>query len=322
MGVLEFINERPHGGTAWVIGDFQSVRTPLELDSLAFGQKGPVVGSIVAKLRISRSEITITYSLKAGQPWVDVEVQAHWLEVGTKTTGVPMLRMAFPMALEQARGRYEIPFGSIERDEPAGQEVPALRWADVTGKAPGGGKAGARQAGCALLNDCKYGHSLDGSTLRLTLIRSTYDPDTLPEIGDHAVRMALVPHGKPLAAADLVRLGAAFNHPLAVVATDAHAGDLPAAAEGACVTPDGVVLSSVRKAQDDDALIFHLFETAGRDATARVTLDARVFGTVTAAEEVDFLERPVEKPTAKRLPRGFTVDLPARGITAVKVTMG
>ena len=314
--ILEYYLERPHGGTAWVIGDIQVCEYPLELTSLALDLKGPYVATLVAKLKVKDSSATITYALKAGQPWLDITVQVRWLERGGPEIGVPMLRMRFPLALAGAKGRYEIPFGSIERDLVHGEEVPALRWADVTGTAA----AGKAAAGCTLLNDCKYGHSLDGSTLRLTLIRSSYDPDPLPEIGDHTIRMALVPHGKAPAAGALVRLGAAFNHPLLVVATDVHGGRLPsqAAAISAEVAAN-VVISSVRKAEDDEALIFHLYETDGRKTVAKVALNSAILGRPTDAVEVDLLERPLAESSVKVAGDGFAVTVPARGIAAVKV---
>ena len=313
--LLEYIMERPHGGTAWVIGDIKSRACPLELDSLALTLKGPLVATLVAKLRIHDSTATVTYTLRAGQPYLEITVQTQWVERGGPETGVPMLRMRFPLAIEGAAARYETPFGSIERALCAGEEVPALRWADVTGKATGANAA----AGCTLLNDSKYGHSLDGSTLRLTLIRSTYDPDPLPEIGDHTIRMGLLPHGAAPAAADLVRLGAAFNHPLMVVAADVHPGNLPAAASAVAAAPANVVISSVRRADDGPGIVFHLFETAGKDAAAKVTLDLRLLGKPAEAVEVDLLERPVAAGTAKATADGFRVKVPARGIAAVKV---
>jgi alpha-mannosidase len=314
--VLEYFVERPHRGTAWIIGDLKSRTGPLPLDYMGMDQRGPYVATIVSRLKIGQSEITITHALKHGHPGLEITLQARWLERGTPETGVPMLRLSVPLALEDARARYEIPFGWIERPHHEGEEVPALRWADATGKQPGG-----REAGCTLLNDSKYGYSLDGSTLRLTLIRSSYDPDPLPEIGDHTIRMALLPHGKAPAPADLVRQGAAFNHPLLVVATDVHKGDLAAA--GAAVTverADHIVVTSLKAAEDGDSLVFRLMETAGKKTTARIRLAPDLMGTAAEAVETDFLERPLPSSSAKATKDGFSVTVPARGIASVKVT--
>ncbi|MCX5675368.1 MAG: glycosyl hydrolase-related protein [Planctomycetota bacterium] len=317
----EYVLERPRPMSAWLLADPKERRCPLALDSLGPDLCGPLVASMVAKLKLGDSAVTVTYTLKAGQPWLEITVQARWVERGGPETGTPSLVMKFPLALEQAAARYEIPFGSIRRDLSSGEEVPALRWADVIGK-PAGVKtalAGAA-AGCALLNDSKYGHSLTGSTLRLTLIRSTYEPDPLPEIGDHTIRMCLLPHGRQPAVADLVRLGAGFNHPLLVVAVDTHGGRLPPeAATIAAQSAANVIISSVKKAEDGEALIFHLYETAGQQTKARITLNPHVAGRPIKADEVDLLERPLKKSTAKATKDGFSVTVPAHGIAAVKV---
>ena len=320
MGVLEFAMERPGSMTAWTIQPTYKKET-VKVEAIKVMQSGPWVCSLAAKAKVANSDATITYTLKAGQPWVEITVTTRWVEIGTHSVGIPNLSMKFPMALEAARATYEIPFGSIERQEHSGEEVPGLRWADVNGTQAASGKAKAQPAGCALLNDCKYGHSLDGNTLRLTLIRSSYDPDPIPEVGDHAIRMALVPHGQVLTAAQRTQMGEQFNQPLQVISTDVHQGNLPAKLTAVEVSADNVLLSSVKKAQGSDAVVFRLFETEGKPANVRVTLAAEVFGTVQQATEVDFLERPTEANAAKPAKDGFTVKLTSHAIVSVMVKL-
>ncbi len=317
MGTLEYVRERPFGMSAWVIADLVERCGPLRPEALSNPQRGPHAASIQARFKVKDSTVAVTYTLKAAQRWLEILIEATWLERGGPQIGTPGLKMCFPLALRGARGRYEIPFGWIERQHHRGEEVSALRWADVVGKV---GRSAAA-AGCALLNDCKHGHSLDGATLRVTLIRSSYEPDPLPEIGQHSVRLAVVPHGKALAPAELIRLAAAFNHPLQVIPTDAHEGKLPPA--GAAITsvgPANVVLSSLKKAEDDEAIVLRLYETEGRSATARVALNETIWQRPVRAVEVDLLERPVKNSSAKATRGGFTVRVPARGIASVKVS--
>ncbi len=318
LGVLEYLVERPGPMSSWLIHAPQERVCPVKLEAFNKGLRGPHLATVVAKAKINDSTVTITYALKAGQPGLEITVNTQWVERGGPTVGTPTLRMQFPMALKDAKGRYEIPFGSVQRDLNKGEEVPALRWADVTGKQAGF----AGLSGCALLNDSKYGHSLDGSTLRLTLIRSSYEPDPLPEIGEHTIRMALVPHGKPLADATLTQLGTGFNQPLQVVSTDIHKGTLPAQAPDIVASDsENIVISSVKKAEDGDAVIIHLFETAGKTTTAKVRLDPTIIGRVKEAVEVDFLERPASKTTVKVVNNGFTVKVPSHGIACVRIIL-
>ena len=319
LGLVEYVLERPRGMTAWVIGDPQRRVCPIELTGLSLDHKGPHFAVVTAKMKVESSDVSVTYTLRAGQPRLDITVRTTWVERGGPAVGVPSLLMRFPMSLSEARATYEVPFGIIERPHNHGEEVPSLRFADVTGRST----AGKETAGCTILNDSKYGHSLDGSTLRVSLIRSSYEPDPLPEIGEHVIQLAIAPHAGGIAAAEMIKLGAAFNHPLQVTATDVHAGELPslAAAVGEC-KPAGVIVTGVKKAEDDDAVIFRLLETSGKAAAAKVTLDAALFGKVASAIEVDFIEQPLPAGAAKAGGNGFSVTVPGSGIASVKVTFG
>jgi alpha-mannosidase len=329
LGVVEYAVERPGPMTAWVTYA-PSSRAAAPVVSVTRGLIGPYIGSVIVKARAGGSEVTVTYSLKAGQRWLDIDVSTRWMEVGSPSVGVPKLLMKFPLAVRDAKASYEIPFGSIQREENAGQEVPALRWADVSGVAcpslrghgaQGDSNKSGGPAGLALLNDCKHGHSLDGSTLRLTLLRSSHDPDPLPEIGDHTMRMAVVPHGKSPARAELMELAAAFNQPLQVVATDPHDGEFAAAQSAAQVQGAGVVLTSVKQAQDGNGVVFRLLETEGKAAMAKVKINPQLLGKPGQAVEVDLLERPVAKSSAKAGKEGFTVSLAPHAIVSVKVAL-
>lgn len=319
LGVLEYVLERPWGMSAWVIASAQERQYPLQVHSLRQTHAGPFQAVVEAKLKVRSSDVTVTYTLKAGEPWLEIAVQARWVEIGTKENGCPKLLMRFPVAVEGAKGLYEIPFGAIQRDLNKGEEVPALRWLDVAGRQGGAGRSGS-VAGCAIANDSKYGYSLDGSLLRATLIRSSYEPDPIPEVGDHTIRFAVMPHAARPEVADLVRFGAGFNHPLQVVATDVHAGRLAAADKAVAVSPGSVVLSSLKKAENGDGFVFRVQETAGKAAVAKVMLSPALLGKVGDVVEVDLLERPVAKSSAGKVAGGFSVKVPAYGIASVRVT--
>ncbi len=309
--LLEYAVERPHAMTAWIIDHTGPAEAP-RLTGLAPKQAGPHQASLEAKYTIHESEFTVTYELRAGDPALYLRVEGSWFQRGTPATGVPTLRLALPMNLEQAAGRYDIPFGSIDRDLTAGQEVPALQWAQVNGQAAG------QPAGCLLLNDSKHGHALDGNVLRLSLIRAAYDPDPLPEIGRHDVRLALLPFRGDLEPAAAARLARAFNHPLRVVGATVHRGTLPAVAEGLASRTPGVVLMAVRPALTVDGVVLELYSAQDQAVTAKIAVGT-ILGRVKTAKEVDLLERPVAKGTAAVKNNVVSVKLPGRGIAAVLV---
>ena len=312
--VLEYAVERPHGMTAWLLADTGPV-TLFDVLSIDKKTEGPYVCSLDVRLRKNDSAFTVNYELRAGDPQLYVSVNGAWVERGTPERGVPVARIALPLALDGARGRYEIPFGAIDRNLNNGEEVPALQWAQVTGK------AGDKVAGCLVANDCKYGHSLKDSTLRVTLVRSSYDPDPLPEMGPQGVRLALMPFAGELPVAAATRAGNALNHALRLVGTDVHKGKLPATAGFLAVDAENLVVCGLKKAETGDALIVRLFETAGKKTTTRITTDAKWLGKVAEAAEVDLMERPLTASAATAANGAARIAVPAYGLTTVRLTL-
>jgi len=142
--------------------------------------------------------------------------------------------------------------------EKAQFEVPAMRWADL-----GDGKHGL-----SVINSTKYGYDAVGNLLRLTLLRSAKWPDPVADMGQQNFEYALYPHAGTWKDAITVRHGYEYNYPLSAQATTAHAGSLPATHSFVSVTPENVVLTAVKKAEDANGLIFRAYEWAGKDATA------------------------------------------------------
>jgi alpha-mannosidase len=314
--LLEFAVERPHGMTAWSVDHTGPVEHP-RVTSFARRLGGPYKASLEFGLRVRESDLTLTYELRANDPCLYVHVRGTWFERGTRETGVPVLRAAFRLALRDAVARYEVPFGAVERRLNSGEETPALRWACVHGTVPRGGRAG-----CLLINDSKHGHSLDGETLRLTLIRSSYDPDPLPEIGAHEIHLGLVPFSARMTDAEAIRLAGGFASALRTVGTGVHEGPLPESAQFASVSPGNVILSALKKAEDEDALVARLYEASGVRAAARFRVNEKLLGRLLKATEVDLIERPVGASGARARKDSASVSVPAHGIESLLLKLG
>ncbi len=155
--------------------------------------------------------------------------------------------------------------------------------------------------------------------LRLTLIRSSYDPDILPEIGEQEIRLALVPHDADWGPADCIRFGAAFNHPLKVVGAGIHEGDLPTSAGFLSVDAPNVILTALKKAEHEEALILRFYEVDGKETDLTVHVQPGLADAFTEALEVDLLERPWTPNTARYADGKLTVTVPGHGITSVKL---
>jgi alpha-mannosidase len=246
------------GGDAW---DFASDYAAVTPDTCTLTGSVAFVDGPRAVLRQTRrygeSTITQTISLTAGSRRLEFETQVDWREGGK------MLRTRFPLAVNADTARCEIQFGNIVRPttrntswDSAKFEVCGQKWVDIS----------ETGYGVALLNDCKYGHNLQGNALDLNLIRTPGWPDPVADRAEHAFTYALLPHGGDFAVGGVVREAYALNAPLRVVPGGKAAPSLLR------VNADHVIVEAVKKAEDDDALIVRLYEAHG--AAARVTVQA------------------------------------------------
>ena len=263
---LQFFKDTPKDYDAWNID-------PGTLDVLpAVIDRADLVELLDAKtehpsIRITRhwqnSKFVQTISLDGDLVNIDNDIDWHESHV--------LLKAAFPLAVESDHATYEIPYGTIERPttrnnswEKAQFEVPAMRWADLSGKGVDG-----QIHGLSVINDSKYGYDAVGNTLRITLLRSPKWPDAEADMGHHHFHYALYPHAGTWKEAGTVRKGWEYNYPLTAVVTTAHAGSLPPAHSFASVEPENVVLTAMKKAEDADGLILRVYEWAGKDSTVR-----------------------------------------------------
>jgi alpha-mannosidase len=339
IGVLEYMLEAPHGMTAWCFGQIVKTVPLVEGATLECSQNGPFVASVRARRKFNESSFTTTIALAAGVPRVDFTLEADWWERGTRESGVPMLKVAFALAADGKVATFECANGSVTRPcdtrevrsytrdlagfywphnvpmDPAPGEVPMQRWMDLSGKVAGV----TRPAGVTLVNDCKYGCSIADNVVRLTLLRSSSDPDPAPEMGRHVIRWALRPHVGKWSASDATREGAGFNLPFNVVGTTRQQGRLPASKSFAEILTPNVMLSALKKAEDSDAVVVRLYEMEGRATTARLRLDKTICPAGACAVETDTLEQPLARSSA-RMRRGvLSVRVPAFGVVTVKI---
>jgi alpha-mannosidase len=237
------------------------------------------------------SKFVQTISIVGDQ--VDIENDIDWHESHV------LLKAAFPVSAYGPFATYEIPYGTIDRPttrnnswEKAQFEVPAMRWADLSGTAGSNGTHGL-----SILNNSKYGYDAAGDTIRITLLRSPKWPDAEADMGHHHFHYALYPHAGTWKDALTVRRGWEYNYPLIAVVTTAHPGSLPAEHSFAFVSPDNVVLTAVKKAEDQNGLgvnglIFRVYEWAGKPST----VEFHVPPGATAATVTNLMEVPEGDP--------------------------
>ncbi len=222
----------------------------------------------------TRSRLRQAVRLDAGARRLELHTEVDWQEDHA------LLKAAFPLAVHADEATYEVAFGAVRRPthfstdrDLARYEVPGHRWADL----------GEHGFGVALLTDSTYGYSARGDTLRLSLLRAPRLPDPEADRGRHAFAYAVMPHTGSWQDAGVVGAAAAFNARIRWAA--APPPGAWAAVEGA----DGLVLDSVKRAEDGDGLVLRLYEAHGGRGTAQV----RVARPVAAATRATLLEERI-----------------------------
>jgi alpha-mannosidase len=184
-----------------------------------------------------------------------------------------LLKLRYPTATQAESATFETPYGHLERPA-SGDEEPGQAWVDVSG-------AGF---GLAVSNDAKHGSDVRGGDIGISAVRSPvwawHDPRELEEGGEfeymdqgrQAFQVRLVPHAGDWREAGVVRIAAELNQPPFALLESAHAG--PFAQRASFVSDGGgdVVAAVVKRAEDDDALVVRVYESAGRAGRARVAL--------------------------------------------------
>jgi alpha-mannosidase len=283
---LQFFKDLPKNYDAWNIdpGTLDvAPSTIVKADSVEIVDEKTASPAIRVTCHWQDSKFVQTISLNRNGE-VDIENDFDWHEKHV------LVKAAFPLSVKSDFATYEIPYGAIERPttrnnswEKAQFEVPAMRWADLSGTGTDG-----KVHGLSVLNQAKYGYDAAGNVLRLTLLRSPTWPDPDADQGHHHFHYALYPHAGTWKDALTVRHGWEYDYPLQAVVTTAHAGSLPAEHSFASVSPENVVLTAVKKAEDANGLIFRVYEWAGKATAA----EFHVPPGATGATVTDLMEKP------------------------------
>jgi len=293
LGRLEQDWEEPNGMSAWVLGKITDRKNPLPTG----GKPGQFVYSMPAyNHEGATTTVTQTFHLDGSKILVDVD--CDWQDIGSGAAPHPLLRVAFNTNLDKPAATYEVPFGALTR--PAdGSESAALNWADLS----------AGGYGLTVLNDAKSGHSADGSTLKMTLIRSSFTPDPQPNPGMHHWRYEILPHSGDWRTGNAVKAGMELQEPLlaATIPFDAQ-GKAPKQFSLLSLSQPNLVATGLKLGEDAGDLVVRFYESAGKPTAGSVNLSLPS----QKADWVNFVEDPLNPAplTNQRVPfqlHGFEI---------------
>ncbi|XP_060770876.1 alpha-mannosidase 2C1 [Neoarius graeffei] len=238
---------------------------------------GGLRGSVTFSLCISRkSKITQEVILDASCPYIKFSTQVDWAEAHK------FLKVEFPVQVRSSNATYEIQFGHLQRPthtntswDWARFEVWGHKWADLS----------EHGFGVALLNDCKYGHSVHQNSMTLSLLRAPKAPDANADMGHHQFTYAIMPHKGSFQDASVVQYAYNLNFPLHLI-PDVN---IISPWSAFSISSAAVILETIKQAEGrKNVLVVRLYESYGSSVAAVLSTSFQV----REAWHCDLLERP------------------------------
>lgn len=238
-------------------------------------EHGPVKTVIRVISEYGDSRLVQDFTMYPSVNRIDVKVTVDWRE------RFKMLKLVFPINVIFSKQTYETPYGTIEREH-NGEEEAGQSWIDYTGIVRNKNVV----YGVSLLNDAKYSYSIHNKEMSLTVLRSPiyahHDP-YVPDLDKEYVFMdqglqqfnyALLPHEDGFEEAGTIQRAAELNCRAIPVVESFHDGPLPQTDSYVQVNQPNIVVSVIKKAEDNDDLIVRCYEAHKLQTDAEITLQA------------------------------------------------
>ena len=165
------------------------------------------------------------------------------------------LKTCFDTNVMNNHARFEIQFGNVMRPTTRNDSVEKAKFEVVNHKYT---DLSETRFGAAILNDSKYGISVEGGNMRLSLHKGGVRPDTNGDRGLHKTVYSFLPHEGGFAAENVVRPAYELNVPAIVSKGNFEATALivPKAAN--------VIVEAIKPCEDNEkAFIARLYEAEG-----------------------------------------------------------
>lgn len=215
--------------------------------------------------KISHSSFEQKIILTAESSRIEFATRIDWKELHR------LLKVGFPIDVFSETGINEIQYGYVERPTKRSRqyekdrfEVCNHRYSVLCDGSHGG----------AILNDGKYGISMNDNSLELTLLRAAASPDMRTDNRVHEFTYAFTAFEGPFAGSDIIRQGLELNVPVKVIPSTAADFSL------INIDKSNVILDAMKLAEDgsgDIILRFYEAEKAAVSARIRTGLNGKAW---------------------------------------------
>ncbi len=214
--------------------------------------------------KISQSTYTQYIRLAADSRRLEFETIVDWKELHR------MLKTAFPVNVYAENGINEIQFGYLERPAHRSRPYDQERF-EVCNHRYSAFCDG--NSGAAVLNNCKYGISMNENSLELTLLRASASPEMRADNKVHHFTYAFTAWEGSFMDSDVVRQGYELNVKPYVAAGSGQDFSLLSIDRG------NIILDTMKPAEDGSGdLILRLYESKKAAVTARIQFSPELLG--------------------------------------------
>ena len=201
---------------------------------------------------ISNSTYTQKIRLAKDSRRLEFDTEVDWKELHR------LLKVAFPVDIYAENGINEIQFGYMERPTHRSRDYDQDRFEVCNHRYSA---LCDRTHGAAILNDCKYGISMNDNSLELTLLRASASPEFRADNGIHQFTYAFTAWEGSFIDCDVVRQAFELNVPPAVV--DGGKLDMSFLQ----ISQENIMLDTVKLAEDGSGDMILRFYEAKKAAT-------------------------------------------------------
>ena len=272
----------PHNYDAWDINIYYDRRKweVTDVREVTVVSEGPVLARVRVLYRFDHSDIRQDLVFYKDIPRIDFETTVDWKEAHY------MLKAHFPVDIFYNEASFDIQYGNVRRAthkntswDVARFEVCAHKWADVS----------EADYGFSLMNDCKYGYSVDENSIALTLLKSSTYPNPEADQEIHHFTYSVMPHPGDWRKADIPQAAYRLNIPVLAVGGRSRGFSQPASGGAditrpaaletdlslpafAAVDQKNVIIEAVKQQLDGEDTIIRLYECYGARTNVTMTL--------------------------------------------------
>ena len=220
----------------------------------------PVSDGIEAVLKVTGKLLDSTYTqyirLAKDSKRIEFETEVDWKELHR------LLKVGFPVDVYAENAINEMQFGYVERPTHRSRPYDKERFEVCNHRYTA---LRDNSHGAAIMNDCKYGISVNENSMELTLLRSGACPDLRTDNRVHNFTYAFTAWEGDFASSDVVKQGYELGIKPAVVQGGAlDAGYLS-------VDNDNIIIDTVKMAEDGSGdIIVRLYESKKAAASAKL----------------------------------------------------